>query len=225
MHTAFLNMGNEKMSKSLGNFFTARDILNQYGGREEVIRFFLLRGHYRSQLSYTEDALKAARKELDSLYRVLPLAPLGEDSINWADPYAARFKAAMDDDFNTWEAFTVLSDLRHEISRSNSAGAASLLKALGGTLGLLQQDPEKYLRGQSTDIEVVTGHLQLKGGTPGVTQQRAYRDEEIDRLRDDRNEARKTKNFAEADRIRKQLDEAGVLLEDKPSGITLWRWK
>jgi cysteinyl-tRNA synthetase len=216
MHAAFLNMGDAKMSKSLGNFRTVRDVLNE-AGREEVVRFFLLRGHYRSQLAFTEDALQTARHELDSFYIALRDTPPAEVAINWEHPLAARFRAAMDDDFNTWEAFTVLSELRHEVNKTRSSEYASLLRALGGTLGLLELPPEQYLQ---RDVVV-----QLTGVSASAVAGRLISNVDIDGDIAARDAARKAKNFAEADRIRKELEDAGILLEDKPGGVTEWRRK
>ncbi len=217
MHTAFLNMGNEKMSKSLGNFFTTRDVLNQYP-HGEIIRFFLLRGHYRSQLSYTEDAIKAARKELDSFYITLRDTPSADVEIDWENPHAARFKAAMDDDFNTWEAFTVLTELRQQVNKEKSPQIAGLLKALAGTLGFLQVNPEVYLKGG-------VGMAEFQSPLPTDSAAGNYDEAKINELIAARLAARKAKDFAEADRIRKELDAAGVVLEDKPGGVTEWRRK
>jgi cysteinyl-tRNA synthetase len=194
-------------------------VLNQHRGHEEAVRFFLLRGHYRSQLSYSDEALKAARKELDSFYLVLRDNPATDGDIDWEDPHAARFKAAMDDDFNTWEAFTVLIELRQQLNKTKSLQAAGLLKALAGTLGFLQASPDAYLKGGAASINVELPMLQVSasGGN--------YDDQKINELIDARLAARKEKNFAEADRIRKELDGAGILLEDKPGGVTEWRRK
>jgi cysteinyl-tRNA synthetase len=218
MHAAFLNMGSEKMSKSLGNFFTLRDVLDnrELVPHPEVLRFFLLRGHYRNQLGYTADALKAARKELDSLYITLRDVPHENVGIDWANVYADRFKLGMDDDFNSWEAFAVLSELRQEVNKSRSPELAGLLKALGATLGLLQYDPESYLKGLALYRVTTDSSVPVEWGEDAS---------KVDQLIDARNAARKAKNFAEADRIRKELDAAGILLEDRPGGVTEWRRK
>lgn len=215
MHAAFLNIDNEKMSKSLGNFFTTREVLNKYKG--EVIKFFLLRGHYRSQLNYSEETLQIAHKELDSFYLALRDVKPDEIGIDWQEPYAARFKAAMDDDFNTWEAFIVLTELRQQINKTKSSALAGLLKALAGTLGLLQKDPDDYLKGNQITLNVTLPMFEMS-----ATGSNEFG---VDELIELRKKAKLDKNFAEADRIRKELDAAGILLEDKPGGITVWRRK
>ena len=201
MHAAFLNMASEKMSKSLGNFFTAREVLGKLdpvqGG--ETVRFFLLRGHYRSELGYSWDLLADAGQALRGFYTAMREIAPEQVAIDWADPWAARFRAAMDDDFDTPIAFAVLHELRGEVNRSRSARLAGMLKALGGTIGLLQHDPEAFLKG-------------------GVVL-------DVDALIAERNAARKAKDFARSDAIRKQLEEGGVVLEDKPGGTTEWRRK
>jgi cysteinyl-tRNA synthetase len=217
MHSAFLNMGNEKMSKSLGNVFTARDVLDRYRGNEEAVRFFLVRGHYRSQLTFTEDALQSARKELDSLYIALRDVPPLTADLDWQHPYASRFRDAMDNDFNTWEAFTVLAEMRNELNKSRSPQLAGLLKALGGTLGFLLRSPDAFLKREDAGSTGSTTVANGKSASDGEAR--------INELISARNLARKSKNFAEADRIRQELDSAGVVLEDKSGGITEWRRK
>ncbi len=201
MHAAFLNMASEKMSKSLGNFFTAREVLGKLdpvqGG--ETVRFFLLRGHYRSELGYSWDLLADAGQALRGFYTAMREIAPEQVAIDWADPWAARFRAAMDDDFDTPVAFALLHELRGEVNRSRSGRLAGMLKALGGTIGLLQHDPEAFLKG-------------------GVAL-------DVDALIAERNAARKAKDFARSDAIRKQLEEGGVVLEDKPGGATEWRRK
>jgi cysteinyl-tRNA synthetase len=202
MHAAFLNFDSEKMSKSLGNFFTAREVLdklNPVRGGEEV-RFFLLRGHYRSEISYTFETLTDAANALMGLYRVLKDVPPTEVSLDWTMPHAARFKAAMDDDFDTPAAFAVLFELRDEVRRTGNAQLAGLLRALGGTIGLLQTEPSAFVAGASADDRIVN-------------------------LINERNAAKQAKNFTRADVIRKELDAMGIVLEDKPGGITEWRRK
>jgi len=201
MHAAFLNMASEKMSKSLGNFFTAREVLDKLdpvqGG--ETVRFFLLRGHYRSELSYSWETLADAGQTLRGFYTAMREIAPETVAIDWADPWPARFRAAMDDDFDTPIAFAVLHELRGEVNRTRSGRLAGVLKALGGTIGLLQHDPEAFLKG-------------------GVVL-------DVDALIAERNAARKAKDFARSDAIRKKLEEGGVILEDKPDGTTEWRRK
>jgi len=201
MHSAFLNMGEEKMSKSLGNVATAREVLAGLdpvqGG--EQLRFFLLRGHYRSELAYTPDLLDDAGNTLRGFYTALRETPARGGAVDWSHPLAQRFQAAMDDDFDTPIAFAVLHELRGELNRSRSPELASLLKALGGTIGFLQRDPEEFLKG-------------------GITL-------DVDALVAERVAAKKARDFARADAIRAQLDAAGIVLEDKPGGLTEWRKK
>jgi cysteinyl-tRNA synthetase len=204
MHSAFLNMDHEKMSKSLGNFFTAREVLDKLdpvqGG--EQLRYFLLRGHYRSEVNYTHETLEDAGNSLRSFYttlREVTPAKAGAQSLDWSDPWAARFADAMNDDFDTPIAFAVLHELRGEVNRTRSADLAGVLKALGGTIGLLQNDPVAFLQG-------------------GVTF-------DVAALIQERLDARKSKNFGRADDIRKELEAAGIVLEDKPGGTTEWRRK
>ena len=199
MHNGFVRVDNEKMSKSLGNFFTIREVLTRYDA--ETVRFFILRAHYRSPLNYSDQHLDDARQSLTRLYTALRDIPPLDIQIDWAHPHAARFKAAMDDDFNSAEAMAVLFELASETNKSRSVQDAALLRALGGVLGLLQNDPVTYL-------QALTGS--------------AYSAQQIDQLIADRAAARKAKNFAEGDRIRKQLLDAGIVLEDSAQGTT-WR--
>jgi cysteinyl-tRNA synthetase len=203
MHAAFLNMDNEKMSKSLGNVFTTREILAKLdpvqGG--ETVRFFLLRGHYRSEINYTWDLLLDSRASLLSLYTALRDVPPLEAPIDWAEPHAARFRQVMDDDFNTPMAFAVLHELRAEVNRTRSPELSGLLKALGNTLGLLTQDPARFVQGGEASADDAA---------------------EIDALITQRQEAKKARNFAESDRIRDELKARGIVLEDGAGGIT-WR--
>lgn len=209
MHNGFINVDNEKMSKSLGNFFTIRDVLKEYDA--ETVRFFVVRSHYRSPLNYSNVHLDDARNALKRLYTALSLVQPADVQIDWSNPYAARFKAAMDEDFGTPEAVAVLFDLAGEVNRTQSPEVAGMLKALAACLGFLQDDPQKFLQGRSNAT------MQLHASGEGRVMTRAeYADEQI-RLR---NEARAAKNWAEADRIRKALLEQGIVLKDSAAGTT-----
>ena len=195
VHNGFVRVDNEKMSKSLGNFFTIRDVLQQYDA--ETLRFFIVRAHYRSALNYSDAHLDDARGALKRLYTALDAVPPADVLIDWALPQAARFKAAMDEDFGTPEAVAVLFELATEVNKTRSAELSGLLKALGGTLGLLQGDPKAYLQaGATLDDAAITA------------------------LIDQRAAAKLAKNFAEADRIRQDLLAQGVVLKDGPTGTT-----
>jgi cysteinyl-tRNA synthetase len=219
MHNGFVRVDNEKMSKSLGNFFTVREILARYDA--EVVRLFILRAHYRSALNYSDQHLDDARQALTRLYTALKAHAVETGPVDWVNnPFAARFKEAMDDDFNTPEAVAVLFDLANEVNRGNSRGAAVLLKSLASTLGLLQRDPTHYLQGrQDTVITSVPDSSGTQSSPPAV---QAHSPAQIEELIAARAAARKAKNFPEGDRIRKELLDSGIVLEDTPTG-TLWR--
>ena len=202
MHNGFVRVDDEKMSKSLGNFFTIREILRQYDA--EVLRFFILRAHYRSPLNYSDAHLDDARHALSRLYTALKAVPAAAaTAIDWNEPHAQRFAAAMNDDFNTPEACAVLFDLAAEVNRSRSAQAASQLRALAGLLGLLGREPQDFLQAAPARGTEVSG-------------------EAIETLIGERTAAKKRHDFAEADRIRAELLAAGIILEDGAKG-TSWR--
>ncbi len=195
MHNGFINIDNEKMSKSLGNFFTIRDVLQSF--EAETIRFFIVRSHYRSPLNYSDVHLNDARGALKRLYTALSLVKPDEVVIDWSNPFAKRFQAAMDEDFGTPEAVAVLFDLASEVNRSLSSQLAGLLKALGGVLGLLQDDPQRFLQaGSDVDESLIEAQIAARAA------------------------AKAAKNFAEADRIRQELIAMGIVLKDAPTGTT-----
>ncbi|MBA0171188.1 cysteine--tRNA ligase [Pectobacterium versatile] len=207
MHSGMVMVDREKMSKSLNNFFTVRDVLAYYD--PETVRYFLMSGHYRSQLNYSEDNLKQARSALERLY----IALRGMDAsvaAHGGDEFEARFREAMDDDFNTPEAYSVLFDMAREVNRLKTEDVqaanqlASALRKLSGVLGLLEQDPEQFLQnGAQVDDDEV---------------------KEIEALIQQRKDARAAKDWALADQARDRLNEMGIVLEDGPQG-TIWRRK
>ncbi len=217
MHNGFVNVDKEKMSKSLGNFFKIRDVLKNYDAEE--VRFFILRAHYRSPLNYSDVHLDDAKQSLNSLYRALESVPAEVAAVDWNEPYAQRFRTAMDDDFNTPEAMAVLFDLSKQVNITKSGSAATQLKALGGVLGLLQEDPIK--RSQRSRNIVVEMNETLEDFTENITVA-VHTPELINNLIEARISAKQAKNYAEADRIRKELLAAGIVLEDSASGTT-WR--
>ena len=200
------------------SFFTIREVLKKYDA--EVVRFFIMRAHYRSPLNYSDVHLDDARGALARLYTALrdvpPSLPIEAIHIDWNVPAAKAFKAAMDDDFNTPEVMAVLQGLAKEINVSKSRDVANLLLALGGVLGLLQQHPIRYLQGG----ERIIGTLHVTAPMPTLEARGETLD--VDALIEARTAAKKVKNFAEADRIRKELLAAGIVLEDSASGTT-WR--
>ncbi len=204
MHNGFVRVNEEKMSKSLGNFFTVREVLKQY--RPEVIRFFILTSHYRSPLNYSDEQLDEAQAALTRLYTAL--RNIDSNNAQIEQSYVERFKEAMDDDFNTPIAVSVLFDLAREINKSKDSldkqqQLASTLKHLASVLGILQDDPESFLQGDAD--------------TSGLSEA------EIEQIIQQRLEAKQNKNWAQADQIRDQLKEQGIILEDAPGGKTTWR--
>jgi cysteinyl-tRNA synthetase len=196
MHNGFVQVDREKMSKSLGNFFTVREVLAKYD--PEVARFFILRAHYRSPLNYSDAHLEDAKNALSRLYIALKDSPEEPARVDWDEPHARRFKEAMDDDFGTPEAVAVLFDLAHRINAGEKALAAQL-RALGGVLGLLQREPQAFLQGRQAESWI----------SEAIAAREA---------------ARKRKDYAAADRIRAELLAKGILLEDA-GGKTTWRRK
>jgi cysteinyl-tRNA synthetase len=189
------------MSKSKGNFFTTREVLDKLdrvqGG--EQLRYFLLRGHYRSEVNYNHETLEDAGNSLRGFYATLREVPAADAPIDWSNPWAARFRDAMNDDFDTPIAFATLHELRGEVNRTKSPRLAGVLKALGATIGLFQNDPVQFLQ----------GGIRL----------------DVQALINERIAAKQARNFPRADEIRRTLEEAGIALEDKPGGVTEWRKK
>ncbi|MGX2031039.1 MULTISPECIES: cysteine--tRNA ligase [Methylocaldum] len=223
MHNGFVRVNEEKMSKSLGNFFTVREVLARY--RPEVVRFFILNSHYRSPLNYSDENLDDANAALTRLYTALRGLrcdlPVSEGEGRSKD-FIARFEEAMSDDFNTPEAIAVLFDLAREINRGRNSNVeeaetlARTLKQLGGLLGLLQTDPEEFFKSGVGAVRLgVTVGAQLDAML-------IWSDERIEQKIQERLDARKNKDWATADRIRNELKEQGIVLEDTAGGTT-WR--
>ena len=219
MHNGFVRVVNEKegnvekMSKSLGNFFTIRTVLEKYDA--EVIRFFILRAHYRSPLNYSNQHLEDAKSALTRLYTALRNFEVVDIKIDWQQPQAATFKAAMDDDFNTPEAMAVLFDLANEVNKTKSPSTAVLLKSLASIVGLLQREPDEFLQGSIQNVAIEESANATDAGI-------IFSTSSIEAKILNRAEAKKMKNFAESDRIRKELADSGIILEDSPQGTT-WR--
>ncbi|MDF7676850.1 cysteine--tRNA ligase [Neisseriaceae bacterium ESL0693] len=202
LHNGFIRVDNEKMSKSLGNFFTIREVLQQYDA--EVVRFFILRAHYRSPLNYSDVHLNDAKNALNRLYTALRDTPAANITIKAElNDYTRRFYQAMNDDFGTVEAVAVLFELANEVNKTHDPLLAGCLKGLAGLLGLLQRVPETFLKGTVSD-------------TQGLST------EAIEAMIEQRQQARQAKNWPESDRIRDELLAAGIILEDSAQG-TQWR--
>jgi cysteinyl-tRNA synthetase len=200
VHNGFVRVDNEKMSKSLGNFFTIRDVLKKYDA--EVVRFFILRAHYRSPLNYADVHLEDARSALTRLYTALEGVEGDGEPLDWSEAHAVRFAEAMDDDFNTPIAVSVLFDLATELNKSKSPVLARQLKGLAGVIGLLERAPQQFLQagvGESMGEDAIA---------VAIAQRSA---------------AKKARDFALSDKIRADLLAAGIILEDKPDGSTNWR--
>jgi cysteinyl-tRNA synthetase len=225
MHNGFVNVDNEKMSKSLGNFFRLRDVLDSgYVRDPEVLRYFLISSHYRGPINYSLAQIDQADAALGRLYTALRDVEAATTSYQPSEA-TKQFEAAMDDDFNTPDALAALQSLATQINRAKSAGDAQLantlaseLKALANVLGLLRLPAQEFLQKPKTaSSSNATGAVDV-----GVTQE-GLSDVEIDRLIDQRRAARTARDFKESDRIRDQLAQAGIIVEDKPDGTTSWR--
>ena len=207
MHSGPLRVNGEKMSKSLGNFWTIRDALKetntQYGDKNgnETLRFFLLRSHYRSPIDFSSALVEDAHQALIRLYTALKNTPADDNPLDWNEKYAAQFKEAMDDDFNTAQAVAVLFELAKEVNQTKSPELARQLKKLGGVLGILQLAPEAFVKGAVDSVDEAA----------------------VEALIAERKAAKAAKNWARADEIRKELLEKNIVLEDAPGGVTTWR--
>ena len=201
MHNGFVRVDNEKMSKSLGNFFTIREVLQKFD--PEVVRFFILRAHYRSALNYSDAHLDDAKRSLDGLYFALRDVPPIAVEIDWNQDFAARFATALNEDFDSHAAIAVLFELAAEVNRQKCPTLSGLLKALGGIMGLLERDPLSYLRAGPVAPD----------GLDEAT---------IEAMILQRTEAKKLRDFATADQVRNDLKSAGIILDDGPQGTT-WR--
>ncbi len=195
MHNGFVRINEEKMSKSLGNFFTVREVLKQY--RPEIIRFFILSSHYRSPLNYSDESLNDAAAGLTRLYTALRDVEIVDIDIDLE--FKSRFKQAMNDDFNTPVALAVLFDIARELNKTKSLVLATTLKSLAAILGLLQDNPENFLKGENDDDAEIEAQIQAR----------------ID--------AKNAKNWTLADQIRDELKAKNIILEDSPDGLTRWR--
>jgi len=199
MHNGFVRVDNEKMSKSLGNFFTIRDVLQKYDA--EVVRFFILRAHYRSPLNYSDAHLDDAQHALTRLYSALREVTPDAQPIDWLEDHAQRFAVAMNDDFNTPIAIAVLFELAGETNKTHSPILARQLQKLAGLLGLVQRSSHAFFQAAPAGLDEAAIAVRIE----------------------ERVAAKKAKDFARADHIRTELEQQGILLEDKPGGITEWR--
>lgn len=234
MHNGFVRVDNEKMSKSLGNFFTVREVLTHYCLRYgdsagEIIRYFILSSHYRSPLNYSDEQLNEAKTSLDSLYTSLRGVAQTEN-ISIDEEFKSRFEQAMDDDFNTREATKVLFELSNKLNiakKANNEGKdvlATTLKYLAGLLGILQYDPDAFLKGTVKNA-IARGAMPppMKPNAPEGEAHHVNSEEYVNEQICQRADAKKAKNWVLADKIRDELKSQGIILEDAPNGTTSWR--